>query len=171
MQQKTKAAILNLNEKIEIMPHIDHAFVMSPPQTVSAVIDEYKKYETENGVIVLHYLAQGSIKIRVCLTCYFQRKPDKFEIVSPNHNRQKYFQYFGHKTYKIKFIAFSYPDGSPWSQEKITSTLSCLFKLVKQEAATLATQNHPEKIIFALNGRRVTTQKTLLARLVRWLNS
>jgi len=60
MQQKTKAAILNLNEKIEIMPHIDHAFVMSPPQTVSAVIDEYKKYETENGVIVLHYLARIS---------------------------------------------------------------------------------------------------------------
>jgi hypothetical protein len=171
MQSKASDIFLKTSQKLEIMPHIEHAFVFTPLQSISAVIDECRKYEKEDGVLVLHYLTRGSIQTRTCLVCYFQRKPDKMEIITPNQTRDKYFKYFAHKIFKIKFIPFSNPDGSPWEQERITSTLSYFHKLVKQGNSTKVTYKNLERIIIALNGERTITRKTLCYRLIEWLNT
>lgn len=171
MQNRASDIFLKASQKLEIMPHIEHAFVLTPLQSISAVIDECRKYEKEDGILVLHYLTRGSIQTRTCLVCYFQRKPDKMEIITPNLTRDKYFKYFAHKIFKIKFIPFRNPDGSLWEQERITSTLSFFHKLVKQGNSTQTTYKNLERIIIALNGQRTVTRKTLYDRFIKWLNT
>lgn len=171
MQKKASDIFFKNSQKLEAMPHIEHAFVLTPLQSISAVIDECREYEKDDGILVLHYLTRGSIQTRTCLACYFQRKPDKMEIITPNLTRDKYFKYFAHKIFKIKFISFRNPDGSPWEQERITSTLSYFHKLVKQGSPTQATYKNLERIIIALNGERTVTRKTLYDRFIKWLNT
>lgn len=171
MQNKSNYIPFKDRKKFQAMPHIAHDFVLAPAQSISIVVDECRKYEKENGILVMLYLTRGSIKIRFCLDCYFQRKPDRMEIITPNITMDKYFKYRADKIFKIKFIPFINSDGSPWEQERITTTLSYFQKLLKQGNSTQATYKSPQRTIIALNGERTTTRNTLYDRFIKWLNT
>lgn len=171
MQNKSKYIPLKDGKKFQAMPHIAHDFVLTPAQSISAVVDECRKYEKEDGILVMQYLTCGSIKIRFCLGCYFQRKPDRMEIIAPNITMDKYFKYRADKIFKIKFIPFINSDGSPWEQERITTTLSYFHKLVKQGNSTQVTYKNLARAIVALNGERTVTRKTFYDEFLKWLNT
>lgn len=128
------------NKNLKLLPHINHFFLTVPPQSANEVALEYGKSQKQHGILVLHYVTSGAIKIRVCHTHFSRINSETFEIAAFNHYRKKNWRYYGFRIYKIKFIPMVNLDGSAWPQEQQTALTSYFFNLGKE------TNTSPERI-------------------------
>ncbi|MCB4796685.1 hypothetical protein LGR51_19485 [Pseudomonas sp. NP21570] len=119
------------NKNLKLLPHINHYFLTVPPQSANEVALEYGKSQKQHGILVLHYVSSGAIRIRVCHTYFSRINSETFEIAAFNYYRKKNWRYYGFRIYKIKFIPMVNLDGSAWPQEQQTAFISYFFNLGK----------------------------------------
>ncbi|WP_181087153.1 hypothetical protein [Stutzerimonas stutzeri] len=82
---KNKADIkFDLGEKPLKMPSIKHAFVMVPQHSVDQLYAELDKSKVARGIILLHYLTQDGVLLRVCPEPFVKEGPSRIDVVSFN---------------------------------------------------------------------------------------
>lgn len=119
----------HLGEKPLKMPSIKHAFVMVPQQSVEQLYAELDKSKVMRGIILLHYLTQGSVLLRVCPEPFVKEGPSRIDVVSFNSMRKRFWSYHGDKIYYSKFIPLVDAEGKELSPEDKALLISYYFSV------------------------------------------
>ncbi|NNT95760.1 hypothetical protein HKT13_18075 [Pseudomonas nitrititolerans] len=148
----------NFGEKPLVMPSINHAFVVVPQQSVDQLYAELDKSKVVRGIILLHYLTQGSVLLRVCPEPFVKEGPSRIDVVSFNSMRKKCWSYHGDKIYYSKFVPLVGQNGEELSPEGKAKLISYYFN--SASAMRLSTvEDRRTKNFWALSGEKFIPMK------------
>ena len=139
MRENNDLNNFKLDEKPIKMPLMKHPFVVSPPQRINKIFQEYEKLAGGGGILLLQYLtANGDVALRVC----------------PDHFRNKKWSYLGSKIYSLRYLPMIDDEGYELSAGAKVERISFYFALSKDLSFSSGTE-HYAKIACALSGRRI----------------
>lgn len=151
---KNKADIkFDLGEKPLKMPSIKHAFVMVPQHSVDQLYAELDKSKVARGIILLHYLTQDGVLLRVCPEPFVKEGPSRIDVVSFNSMRKKSWSYHGDKIYYSKFVPLVDSEGKELPPEDKAKLISYYFN-VASTVRLSAGKDRRNKNFRALSGER-----------------
>lgn len=135
------------------IPSIKHAFVMVPQQSVDKLYAELDRSKVMRGIVLLHYLTQGSVLLRVCPEPFLKEGPSRIDVVSFNSMRKKCWSYHGDKIYYSKFVPLVDAEGKELPPEDKAKLISYYFNVAS--AMRLSAENDRRNNNFlALSGEK-----------------
>lgn len=159
MQKNEACNNLKLDEKLLKMPVMNHPFVVSPPQHIRKIFQEYEKLAGAKGILLLQYFTgNGDVALRVCPDPFMREVSGRVEIVSFNHFRNKKWSYLGCKIYSLRYLPMIDEEGYELSAEAKANRISFYFALSKTLSFSSESANYA-KIACALSGRRIEQVK------------
>lgn len=155
MRENNDLNNFKLDERPIKMPLMKHPFVVSPPQRINKIFQEYEKLAGGGGILLLQYLtANGDVALRVCPDPFMREVSGRVEIVSFNHFRNKKWSYLGSKIYSLRYLPMIDDEGYELSAGAKVERISFYFALSKDLSFSSGTE-HYAKIACALSGRRI----------------
>lgn len=157
-----------LGERPLRMPVMKHPFVVSPPQNIKKIFQEYERLAGAKGVLLLQYLTgNGDVALRVCPDPFMREVSGRVEIISFNYFRNKKWSYLGSKIYSLRYLAMIDEESYELSGEAKAERISFYFALSKDLSFSSRTTQYA-KIACALSGRRIDqVRKGRLRELLR----
>jgi len=153
-----------LGERPLKMPLMKHPFVVSPPQHINKIFQEYEKLAGRGGIFLLQYLTrEGYVALRVCPDPFMREISSRVEIVSFNYRRKNNWIYLGCKIYSLRYLPMTDQEGCELSADAKAYRINYYFQIAKSMRFSSESQ-HYEKIARAISGRRVGQARKGLLR-------
>lgn len=156
MLDKNNSSKFDIGNKPFIMPSMLHSFVVVPPQSHTDLRVELSKSEGTRGVMLLHYLTDDGIFLRVCPECFANSGSSNIKIVSFNGGRKKSWNYSGEKVYFSRFVPLINSDGREISPDEKAKRISYYFGVAKTCGLQPKTISIKKMLVLSLGGELPT---------------